>query len=56
MKVLIVAHPDDEIIWFSPRNFDLIVIAFTGRHDRLLAQQCRELAIAEHPLNERIIL
>lgn len=56
MKALIVAHPDDEIIWFSPQNFDLIVIAFTGRHDRPLAQQCRELAIAEHPLKNRIVL
>lgn len=56
MKALIVAHPDDEIIWFSPQSFDLIVIAFTGRHDRPLAQQCRELAIAEHPLKNRIVL
>ena len=56
MKVLIVAHPDDEIIWFSAQNFDLIIIAFMGRHDRPLAQRCRELAIAEHPLKERIIL
>lgn len=54
MKALIVAHPDDEIIWFSPQNFDLIIIAFTGRHDKPLAQQCRELAIAEHPLKNRI--
>lgn len=22
MKALIVAHPDDEIIWFSPQDFD----------------------------------
>lgn len=56
MKALIVAHPDDEIIWFSAQNFDLIVIVFMGRHDRPLAQQCRELAITEHPLKERIIL
>lgn len=32
MKALIAAHPDDEIIWFSPQDFDLIVIAFLARH------------------------
>ena len=56
MNVLIVAHPDDEIIWFSPLSFDLIVIAFLARHDKPYAKLNRELAIAEHPLNEKIIL
>jgi LmbE family N-acetylglucosaminyl deacetylase len=56
MNVLIVAHPDDEIIWFSPMSFDLIVIAFLGRHDKPYAKYFRELSIAEHPLSEKIIL
>lgn len=56
MKVLIVAHPDDEIIWFSPKDFDLIVIAFLARHDKPYAEYCRKLAIEAHPLKDRIIL
>lgn len=56
MKSLIVAHPDDEIIWFSPQDFDLIVIAFLARHDKPLAAYYRKLAIEAHPLRERIIL
>lgn len=56
MKVLIVAHPDDEIIWFSPQNFDLIVIAFLARHDKPHARYYRKLAIENHPLKERIML
>ena len=56
MNVLIVAHPDDEILWFSPMSFDLIVIAFLARHDKPYAKYCRESAIAEHPLSEKIIL
>lgn len=56
MNVLIVAHPDDEIIWFAPQSFDLIVIVFLARHDKLYAKNCREMAIAEHPFNEKIIL
>jgi LmbE family N-acetylglucosaminyl deacetylase len=55
MNVLIVAHPDDEIIWFSPKYFDLIVIAFLARHDKPFAKYCRERALAEHPFKEKII-
>ncbi|MCW8451817.1 hypothetical protein [Legionella quinlivanii] len=54
MKALIVAHPDDEIIWFPAKYFDLIVIAFLARHDRPYAAQCRRLALHEHPLNDKI--
>lgn len=28
MKLLIVAHPDDEILWFNPQNFDKIIVCF----------------------------
>lgn len=56
MKALIVAHPDDEIIWFPSQYFDLIVIVFLARHDKPYAEHCRRLALDEHPLKERIIL
>ncbi len=55
MNVLIVAHPDDEILWFAPQSFDLIVIAFLARHDKPYAKHCREMALAEHPFKEKII-
>jgi len=56
MRVLIVAHPDDEIIWFPSDYFDLVVIAFLARHDKPSAAQCRRLALQEHPLKERLHL
>lgn len=56
MKALIVAHPDDEIIWFTPLVFDVIIIAFMGRHDKPYTRLCRERAVSEHPLREKIIL
>lgn len=56
MKALVVAHPDDEIIWFAPQIFDIIVIAFLARHDKPYASYCRKQAIAAHPLKEKIIL
>ncbi len=55
MNVLVVAHPDDEILWFTPQSFDLIVIAFLARHDKPYAKHCREMALAEHPFKEKII-
>ncbi|GEM_PF-3199698 len=54
MKVLIVAHPDDEIIWFDPLYFDLIFIVFCERHDRVEAGRNRLNAIQQHPLRNKI--
>jgi LmbE family N-acetylglucosaminyl deacetylase len=54
MKLLIVAHPDDEIIWFNPESFDLIVIVFCAVPDKPRAEQSRIKAISEHPLTDRI--
>ena len=51
MKVLIVAHPDDEVLWFAPESFDKIIIVFSGRLDRPDFKEKREQAIVEHPLN-----
>ncbi len=49
-KVLIVAHPDDEILWFNPLEYDKIIIVFTGRHDRPDFEEKRKKAINQHPL------
>lgn len=53
-KYLIVAHPDDEIIWFNPENYDRIVIVFLDRKDNPVIMKGR-LAVKEcHPLRDRI--
>jgi len=54
MKLLIVAHPDDEIIWFNPEGFDRIIIAFCAIPDKPSAEEARTKAILDHPLNDRI--
>ena len=46
-KTLIVAHPDDEILWFNPEEFDKIIIVFSNGYK----EQERKNALAEHPLN-----
>lgn len=51
MKVLIVAHPDDEILWFAPEKYDKIIIVFSGREDKPWFKDLREQAVMEHPLN-----
>lgn len=53
MKILLVAHPDDEILWFNPEKYDKILIVFLARLDRDVAE-ARSKAINEHPLVERI--
>ena len=54
MKILIVAHPDDEAIWFHPQEFDEIHMAFLGRHDRKGYAQKRLQALDDHPLKTKI--
>ena len=54
MKYLIVAHPDDEILWFKPENYDRIIIVFSGRADRPGFGDNRTKALAEHPLKDKI--
>jgi LmbE family N-acetylglucosaminyl deacetylase len=49
-----VAHPDDEIIWFDPLHFDLIIIVFCERNDRMEVGRNRLQAIQAHPLRDRI--
>ena len=54
MKVLIVAHPDDEILWFNPEEFDRIVIVFLGRLDKKEQGEGRRRALEAHPLKDKI--
>ncbi|MBM4221588.1 MAG: hypothetical protein FJ170_06560 [Gammaproteobacteria bacterium] len=53
MKLLVVAHPDDEVIWFNPEVFDRIIV-FSAVHDRPGQEPARSMAIREHPLADRI--
>jgi len=53
MKVLIVAHPDDEIIWFNPEPFDRIVIVFGDFGDGRSGDGRRK-ALKGHPLRDKI--
>ena len=51
MKILIVAHPDDEVLWFNPEDYDKIYIVFCARDDKPGMGLQRFRAIKEHPLN-----
>jgi len=53
MRILIVAHPDDEVIWFAPETFDKIVIVFEAFGDGR-SSDGRRKALAEHPLKDKI--
>lgn len=55
MKILVVAHPDDEIIWFNPKGFDKIVICFCDRKDKPEFYDKRLQALYLHPLKEKIV-
>jgi LmbE family N-acetylglucosaminyl deacetylase len=54
MKILIVAHPDDEILWFNPEEFDKIIVVFRDRMDKPEQGAARLKAMAEHPLAGRM--
>lgn len=53
-KVLLVAHPDDEILWFNPSYFDHIFIVFCERSDKPNFGSRRIAALQDHPLRDRI--
>ena len=53
MRVLIVAHPDDEVLWFAAETFDRIVIVF-GDYGDGRSGDGRRKALKEHPLSDRI--
>lgn len=56
MKILVVAHPDDEILWFNPLKFDKIIIAFLNRFDKPWMGDARLRVINKHPLKKKIEL
>lgn len=51
MRVLFVAHPDDELIWFRPEEYDEIHIFF-GENQKLNQQRIN--AYLGHPLKNAI--
>jgi len=53
-KLLVVAHPDDEILWFNPQDFNKIIIAFLKRKDNLQVSEGRKRVLERHPLKEKI--
>jgi len=53
-KLLIVAHPDDEIIWFNPKDFDKIIICFLDRLDNFKMCLARKRVLKRHPLKDKI--
>lgn len=56
MNVLVVAHPDDEILWFAAETFDKIIIVHTYRTDDT-EQGFRRAAMlsSTHPLRDKIV-
>ena len=57
MKLLCVAHPDDEILWFNPIDYDKIIIVFGNFGDERGSKggDKRRKAISEHPLADKIV-
>ena len=55
-SVLIVAHPDDEILWFGSvvNRVDRIVICFLHDPGNAALADNRRRVLAEHPLRDRI--
>jgi len=56
MVLLVVAHPDDEVLWFDPTKADKILIVFSGRKDRPWFDEARRNALKDHPLKGKIEL
>ncbi len=55
MKILVVAHPDDEVIWFNPKDFDKIVLCFMDRFDNYRVFMGRRKVLGQHPLKDKIV-
>jgi len=53
-RILVSAHPDDEIIWFNPEKFDKIMICFSDRLDSYQTFLARKRAAKRHPFKDRI--
>lgn len=55
MKILCVAHPDDECLWFNPKGFDKIIMCFMDRADNFKVFLGRRKALGKHPLKDKIV-
>ncbi len=56
-SVLVVAHPDDEILWFSSilDKVSTIVICFTDAEHHPELGEARRLSLAEHAYKDKIV-
>lgn len=54
-KLLVCAHPDDEILWFNPESFDKIIICFLDRFDNYEVYRGRLEVQKTHPLKDKIL-
>ena len=55
MRYNLSAHPDDEVIWFNPDDYDKIVICFTDRPDVPAFGDSRRQAMKELSYADKII-
>lgn len=53
-KILLLSHPDDEVLFFNPVEYDKIIFVFTERSDKPGFGDKRMKALMEHPLEDRI--
>jgi LmbE family N-acetylglucosaminyl deacetylase len=56
-SILVVAHPDDEILWFGSilDEVDKIVVCFLNDPAHPELAEARQRVLAEHPLREKIV-
>ena len=55
--VIVAAHPDDEILWFSSllADVDKIVLCYLGELSNPNFGECRKQALAKFPLKEKMV-
>lgn len=53
-KILLLAHFDDEILFFNPVEYDKIIFVFTERSDKQGFGTKRLQSLSEHPLRDKI--
>lgn len=54
-KLCVVAHLDDECIWFNPESFDKIIVCFLDRLDNFKMTVARKKILQQHPLKDKIV-
>lgn len=54
MKILVVAHPDDEVIWFDLLDFDKIIIVFCDTLKYPGLGERRKVALQNHPFKAKL--